>query len=105
MKPITTEAMLADLSSSFPALWKRPLREFGKPGLEMARGEGVWTGQDTGHDMPDGSPIFNDLANGDDDYDGTVHLGFLAWLNARGWYCENYDGATYFLIPDLEAAP
>jgi hypothetical protein len=53
---------MAELGIVFPGLRKRPLSEFGK---EYAGREGIWTGQDTGHDMQDGLPIFNSLANGE----------------------------------------
>ena len=92
---ITTDEMLAELSITFPRLWKRKLSEFGK---DYAKAEGVWTGQD-GDLMQDGNPIFNSLANGEPPYNGNVHEGFEAWLQNRGWYCECYDGCTYFLLP------
>ena len=89
--------MLNDLRVTFPSLRTSPLREFGP---EFQR-EGVWTGQDTPHVMPDGDPIFDDLANGEEPYDGRVHQGFTAWLDRRGWYVETYDGVTHFLVPDV----
>lgn len=103
--PIGTVAMLAELSITFPKLWKRPLCEFGKDYAEV---EGVWTGEDTGHVMPDGDPIFSHLADqwhddadrDDAAYDGAVHTGFIAWLKARGWCVERHDGITYHLVPD-----
>jgi hypothetical protein len=56
--------------------------------------------------MPDGLPIFNHLRMhgdsqdpSDGSYDGGVHDGFTAWLEARGWYVENYDGETHLVIP------
>ena len=93
-----TEAqMLNDLRVTFPSPPTRPLREFGP---EFQR-EGVWTGQDTPHVMPDGDPIFNDLANGEPPYNGRVHEAFGAWLARRGWYVETYDGMTLHLVPDV----
>ena len=94
-------ALIADLKTTFPGLHVRPVREFGKDYRDWI---GVWTG---GHgDMSDGLPIFNHLRYyGDSDdpadgsYDGGVHDGFTAWIKARGWYIENYDGETMFIIP------
>ena len=90
-----TEAqMLADLRITFPTLWTRPLREFGK---DFKR-EGVWTGEDVAA-MPDGMPIFFSLANGEPPYNGFVHEAFEAWLDRRGWCVETYDGGTHHLLP------
>ena len=88
-------ALMADLKATFPALWFRPIREFGKDYANMI---GVWTGGSTC--MPDEMPIFNELEHGsDDEWDGHVHKGFTAWLESRGWYTETYDTGTYFIIP------
>lgn len=98
----TTAAMMAELSITFPAMRIRPLREFGR---DYACAEGVWTYEDVAHVMPDGLPMFCSLSDGGDDfpeYDGTVHIGFTAWLDARGWYAERYDGGTYFLLRDAD---
>ena len=87
--------LMADLKATFPALWFRPLREFGKDYANMI---GVWTGGSG--DMPDGLPIFNELEHGcEEEWDGHVHKGFTAWLELRGWYTETYDAGTYFVIP------
>lgn len=92
---LSLESMLADLRATFPTLRTRPLSEFGE---QWAHAGGIWTGQDTAC-MPDGLPIFSNLAYGEDGYDGPVHTGFLAWLEARGWGHEQYDGGTFFLVP------
>ena len=94
---LTTDQLMTELTITFPSLWKRRLSEFG---ASYAGQAGVWTGQGTPHQMPDGSPIVFDLADGEPPYNGTVHEGFESWLDARGWYCERYDGDTYFLLPD-----
>lgn len=94
--PISTSVMLAELRITFPALWTRPLREHGDSFADMA---GVWTGEDVGHLMQDGLPIFFGLANGEPPYDGTVHEAFIGWLARRGWHCERHDGDVYFLLP------
>ena len=98
--------LMADMDATFPGLFKRPLREFGKDYTNMI---GAWTGGPG--DMPDGLPIFNSLRYhgdsqdpSDGSYDGGVHDGFTAWLESRGWYVENYDGATYLVIPIAYAA-
>lgn len=91
------EALIADLKATFPGIHARPLREFGAPGREYPCG--VWAGAD-GTAMPDELPIFSTLACSDPDhYDGNIHVGFLAWLQARGWYVESYDGGTHFIVP------
>lgn len=85
--------LLADLLATYPGIHARPLREFGAAGWE----HGVWTGGDAL--MPDGLPIFSTLMQGEETHDGGVHTGFTAWLEARGWYLECYDGGTYFIVP------
>jgi hypothetical protein len=86
-------ALIADLVATFPGIHARPLREFGAAGFD----QGVWTGGEAL--MPDGLPIFSPLMQGEDTHDGGVHTGFTAWLEARGWYLENYDGGTYMIVP------
>ena len=93
---MSTDQMLVELTITFPKLWKRRLSEFGKA---YATTPGIWTGADAHHDMPDGDPIFDLLCPDDDFYDGFVHVGFIAWLDARGWGIERYDGDTFFLLP------
>ena len=92
-------ALIADLRATFPGLPARPVREFGLRGFD----HGVWTGND-GAVMPDGEPIFDCLQLGlVDGYDGGIHEAFTAWLELRGWYIENYDGATFLIIPIAQA--
>jgi len=95
---LTTIEMLADLTITFPNLWKRPLAEFGG---DYAGRPGIWTGADTGHKMPDGDAIFNTLADGTEQpyANPPMHAGFETWLANRGWTWENFDGATIFLMP------
>ena len=95
---LSTDEMMKELTIVFPTLWKRPLSEFGSAYLHMS---GVWTGADGPHVMPDGDPIFNTLADGlEPPYtSGPIHDGFEAWLSNRGWSWENYDGATFWLLP------
>ena len=88
-------ALFADLRATFPSLPARPVREFGLRAFD----HGVWTGID-GAVMPDGLPIFDSMQHGfDGGYDGGIHEAFTAWLELRGWYIENYDGATFLIIP------
>lgn len=88
-------ALIADLKALCPELHIRPVSEFGSDYKDWV---GVWTGGPG--DMPDGLPIFNSLIHTTDEgYDGGVHDGFTAWLEQRGWYIENYDGQTMFIIP------
>ena len=87
--------LIADLKATYPGLHVRPVREFGNDYKD-------WIGVLTGGpgDMPDGLPIFNSLVHTTNEgYDGGVHDGFTAWLETRGWYIENYDGMTMFIIP------
>lgn len=95
-KDIPSEsALIADLIATYPGLHVRPVREFGADYRDWT---GVWTGGPG--DMPDELPIFNELEHGsEDEWDGHVHKGFTAWLEARGWYIECYDAGTYFIIP------
>lgn len=90
-------ALIADLKATFPGLPVRPLREFGNKHYR----HGVWTGAGSGCAFSDGEPLF--ISWHADGYDGGVHEGFSAWLESRGWYVENYDGATLFIVPILQA--
>jgi hypothetical protein len=94
---LSEAAMLRDLRATFPMLWMRPLRDFSNVYAETA---GVWTGQDSAHVMPDGLPIFSDLAGGVDAGDDVVHPAFQAWLQRRGWTADRYDGTTWLLVPE-----
>ena len=88
------DGLLADLKATFPGIFARPLGDFGAQGW----GHGVWTGAD-GTTMPDGLPIFSNLMEGEETHDGGVHTAFLAWLEARGWYVETWDGETHLIVP------
>jgi hypothetical protein len=92
---MTEDQLIADLRATYPGFFARPLREFGE---EYRDREGVWTGGEDGLCMPDGLPIFSHFFYGEDTHDGDVHIGFSKWLEARGWYVENYDGATYHIV-------
>lgn len=92
------DALVADLKATYPGLHVRPLREYGGTWQGSA---GAWTGGPG--DMPDGLPIFNDLAYAERGYDGGVHEGFTAWLEKRGWYMECEDAGTYMIVPILSA--
>jgi len=88
----SVDRMIADLKATFPGIHARPLADF-----IPDWGQGVWSGGEAL--MPDGLPIFRYYYTDSDEYEGTVHVGFLAWLERRGWYSEAYDYGTHFLIP------
>ena len=88
-------ALIADLQSSFPELFIRPLREFGNRYKHMT---GVWTGKNSAA-FADGMPLFCHSSCEDESYDGGVHEWFLDWLESRGWYIEFYDEETLFIVP------
>lgn len=90
-----TAEMFTELRRLCPGIWARPLCEFSKRYTD-----GIWTGDDSHHVMPDGMPMFCSYANGGDGYNGPIYTGFENWLAARGWRVENYDGATFFLLPE-----
>lgn len=91
MIEITESELIADMKATYPGIHARPGVEFSKDFAGT-----VWTGGEV--EMPDGMPVFAHLC-GEDDYDGGVHVGFTAWLERRGWYLENYDGATFLAYP------
>ncbi len=85
-------------------IWPRRFRASGcgrcaSSACKWKDAEGIWTG--VGEiSMPDGMPILWTLECADPDYyDGHVHHAFIAWLKARGWAYEQYDGATLFVVP------
>ena len=87
-------ALIADMKATYPGLKARPLKEFGYAGFDY----GVWSGGEAL--MPDGLPVFCSMMfHEPDHYDNDVHLAFLAWLEARGWYVENFDGLTHMIVP------
>lgn len=92
---MSTDTMLTELRRLCPGIRARPAREFAP-----YYPEGIWTGLDGAHVMPDGLPMFCSFANGSDGYNGPIHTGFEAWLAARGWWVESYDGATFLLLPE-----
>lgn len=95
---ISQAAMLADLSASFPALEKRPLSEFSSA---YAGQDGVVVCGDVPRMLETGEPIFCWIGGcAEGSYDGYIHTGFVAWLEARGWAWECYDIGTMFLVPE-----
>ena len=95
MKNLPIESdLISELKLTFQGLHVRPVSEFGN---DFQNCIGVWTGGPG--DMPDGLPIFNSLGYSEAEYTGSVHVGFEKWLEDRGWYTENYDGATHLIFP------
>lgn len=92
---MSAAGLLIELQLLCPGILAKPLSEFA-PGLP----DGIWTGQDGRHVMPDGLPMFCSFANGSEGYTGPLHTGFEEWLSLRGWWVEAYDGCTYFLLPE-----
>lgn len=99
---MNTEQMMQELAITFPALWTRPLSDFGHAWTGM---EGVWTGGQEAL-MPDGMSIFRGFHCDIEQYDGSVHVAFVEWLRRRGWACDEWDGMTFHLRPlvDLDVA-
>lgn len=85
---LSLDQMMAELTITFPAMWKRHLSEFGASYAGMT---GIWTGADSPHVMPDGESIFNT--------GGEVNDAFGSWLANRGWTCEFIDHGTFALLP------
>lgn len=93
---VPREPMLAELAVTFPGLFARPLEDFTR---SYGEGRNWIQAADGGGASIAGEPIFCSWANGEEPYDGSLHKGFIAWLEQRGWGHENYDGATYVLLP------
>lgn len=88
------EQLIADLRATFPGIHARPALEYGVKDFQ----DGVWVAGEAC--MPDGLPIFCDLACADPDhYNGLVHHAFEAWLQARGYDLECWDAGVYFAVP------
>lgn len=93
---LSTDEMAADLTMTFPALAKLPLRDFFGP---PAKGvQGLWTVVDPRHVMPDGEPMFKVPTEPGPCLD-RVHPGFSAWIENRGWCCSCHDDHTFWLTP------
>ena len=93
------DLLIHELAAKFPVLRVRPLADFGIDGLDF----GAWTHTESGAVFHDGLPLFVSSSLSEPGYDGGVHQGFTAWLDSRGWYIENYDGLTIFIVPIFDA--
>lgn len=111
-RPAHTQAqMLADLRATYPKLKAVPLGDWAGPEWESSGGIRVACDDDVL--MPDGLPIITSsswISQEYEEFDGPMHSAFWSWLDVRGWYYENYDGMTLFLlpaslIPEYEPAP
>lgn len=104
VESIPVEELMEQLRTNFPNLY---VRMSGK--LFSDRGT-LWTGVHHDHVFHDGKQIFMDDSSGPiAGYDGGVHCGFTAWLEARGWYLENHDGESYVIcaiddVRDMQVA-
>lgn len=86
--------LLAELPVAFPGIFARPLREFSKNEPQY----GVWTGGEA--TTKNGHPLFCSYECPDQRiYNGRVHVRLERFLEERGWYIEDYDGATFFILP------
>lgn len=86
--------LLVELQEAFPGIFARPLREFSATGPQY----GVWAGGEA--TSKGGLPLFYPYECPDPRiYNGRVHLRLERFLEARGWYVEDYDGATFFILP------
>lgn len=94
---ISTDEMMAELTITFPALWKRKLCEF----FGAASGDmlGVWSVAAAEHVMPDGEPIFRTPPANAGFWLDRVHVGFEGWLANRGWAWSCFDDYTFWLVP------
>lgn len=91
-------ALIADLKATFPGIKARPARDFGIP----LYSHGAWVAGEAC--IADGEPIFSTFVCPPmDQYDGTVHLGFIAWLRQRGWLIEQHDTDVYMVTSAAEA--
>lgn len=97
-EPLALDDMLSSLALVYPTLPAMSLSDWDPK--NYGNKIGVLTGASAGGEMHDGMPIFHLTADGEGPYDGVVHNDFIAWLHERGWYCERYDGETFFLLPD-----
>lgn len=92
-------ALIAGLTATFPGIGARPARECGVPYFQ----HGAWlTGE---ANMPDGLEILSTITCSDPGvYDGNVHLGFIDWLEQRGWLIEEYDASMFFVTSKAQTA-
>lgn len=92
--PHTSESdLISELKSTFPGFHARPLSEYGP---EYKGRTGVWSGKDGEVFFADGTPVFH--AVNSPAYESGVHVWLHDWLEMRGWYVEDYDGATIFIV-------
>lgn len=87
------EQLVSDIRVTFPNVFTQR-RE------DCISKEPTWMigGEDRAQ-MPDGLPIFTDMADECGCHDGGVHTGFTAWLSFRGFYLENHDGFWHVPTP------
>lgn len=86
------EQLIADLVATFPGIWARPAREYGRPEYQ----QGAWV---SGEGEIGELPIFNYVSPDPDDYNGNVLQGFENWLANRGYELEHYDSGVWFALP------
>jgi hypothetical protein len=95
LKTIADEALLIDeLHATFPGIFARPLREYG---ANWADAIGVWTGGDV---TLVGFNLFESVSPDPTLYNGRVLHLFEVWLERRGWWIGDYDGAVFHILPD-----
>ena len=85
--------LIADLAATFPGTNPRSLRQWSGRSTSFGAcvcGEAV---------MPDGCEIGPYIFPDSDEYDGWVHAGFEAWVEARGWYVELYEPGALHIVP------
>ena len=86
---VPIDSLIADISASFPEMLKRRTKYFDREALEVG-GELAFA---------DGEPIFPYIAPDDESYDGFIHVGFVEWLDARGWVHEMHEPGLFLLLP------
>ncbi len=86
-------ALIAELQATFPG--SRPVSLRTWQGHTDSIGVVVCGEAEVAPGQPIGPYRYVDMP----EYNGLIHTGFEAWLEARGWYAEVYEYGTLWILP------
>ncbi|WP_288898759.1 hypothetical protein [uncultured Delftia sp.] len=90
---IDEAALIADLNASFPGARAKSLRDWSGNSEQIGA---VVCGEaeiEPGYCIGPYNPL------DDEAYNGSVHRGFEAWCEVRGWCVETYEFGTLWVVP------
>jgi len=86
MKTFSRSQLKRAMGKKYPGIWLKDSEYFNGSISALWTGEGAY--------MPNEDEAFNHYRN---DFEMGIHPELYAYLNARGWHCEWYDGGTILI--------